>query len=124
MPSRLLVVLLACMVSTAAAQGPDPDPATHQIRPSFARAVWTKAEPRAPSGEPLGGLLGPGDEDHRYEGFFGGAGLGVFATLVSLSLCNADSPCTSSQVLLGGTIGSAMLGFAGAVLGGLIPKTP
>lgn len=122
MPKCLLVALLACVVSTAAAQ--DARPSRHAIRPSFARAVWAEPAPLRQSHEPLGGLLGPGDEDHRYEGFFVGAGLGVFATLTAVAMCDADSPCTASQVLLGGTIGSAMLGFAGAVLGGLIPKTP
>ena len=121
MSKHLLVVLFACTVSTAAAQGPAP---ATQIRPSFARAVWVEPASTTQSREPLGGLLGPGDEDHRYEGFFVGAGLGVFATLATLSMCDADSPCTSSQVMLGGTIASAMLGFAGAVLGGLLPKTP
>jgi hypothetical protein len=73
--------------------------------------------------EPLGGLLGPGDRDHRYEGFFVGAGLGLVATALSFSMCSdSDNGCESSNLLLMGTIASTVVGLAGAVLGGFLPK--
>lgn len=118
MPNRVLVVLVAFTVSSAAAQEPA------AVRPSYARAVWAEPVSRE-AREPLGGFLGPGDEDHRYAGFFVAAGLGLAATLTSVSWCeDQDSGCSSSQALLVGTAFAIMAGFAGAVIGGLIPKTP
>jgi hypothetical protein len=122
----LLPALLTCLVSTAAAQAPEP--ATATLRPAMAHAVWAPGHAGLrlrEAKEPLGGFLGPGDEDHRYEGFFVGGGFGLFGTLMAVGMCNADSGCRSkSQALAVGVLASAMFGLGGAVIGGLIPKTP
>jgi hypothetical protein len=126
---RLLIpVLLLTLVSGATAQMPGSGAAAVTLQPRMARAVWAPAQGdlrRSEAGEPLGGFLGPGDEDHRYPGFFVGAGLGLFGTMVALSMCDRDSACTSRSKALGaGVLVSAMFGLGGAVVGGLIPKTP
>jgi hypothetical protein len=131
MQRLLLLTILACLtclVSTVSAQVPGAAGEAAPLRPAMARAVWAPG----PAGlrqrearEPLGGFLGPGDEDHRYPGFFLGAGLGLLGTLVAVGMCNQDTPCTSQSEALGvGILASAMVGLGGAVIGGLIPKTP
>jgi hypothetical protein len=124
MPNGLIVLCFACLVSGAAAQESGPPASSRPIAPSYARAVW--APPVLPeSREPLGGLLGPGDEDHRYAGFFVGAALGLAATLYSVAWCeDPDNSCSASKALIMGPVASAMLAFGGAVIGGLIPKAP
>jgi hypothetical protein len=125
MPSLLLLILLTCLVPGAAAQNPAP---AGSLQPRWAREVWLPVRPDYPgnlSRAPLGGFLGPDDEDHRYTGFFLGAGLGLLGTLVSVSWCEeSDSNCDSTGALLVGAMASAMFGFGGAVLGGLVPKSP
>jgi hypothetical protein len=123
MPQRLLLLLAALMLSFApitAAQNP-----TRSLRPEFARALWSRSGPESvPRREPLGGFLGPDDEDYRYAGFFVGAALGLAATAFSLTWCSdADNACSTGRVLLVGPVVSAALGLGGAVLGGLLPKT-
>ncbi len=122
--SKLLVaVLLACTVSSAAAQV---EGSAASLRPAWAHAVWSPLAPDTrwdKMEEPLGGFLGPGDEDHRYPGFFVGAGLGLAATMSALSMCEeSQGACGSGRTLLLGAGFSAMVGLAGAVVGGLIPK--
>jgi hypothetical protein len=123
MPKLLIAVLLACIVSSAAAQAAQP---AASLRPAWAHAVWSPLASKAQwdkMEEPLGGFLGPGDEDHRYPGFFVGAGLGLAATTYALSMCEGtQSDCASGRTLLLGAGLSAMVGLAGAVVGGLIPK--
>ena len=126
MPRCLVLLLLACHVSSAVAQVDTPPVRAELLQPHYAHAVWTAvpADPlQNPAREPLGGFLGPGDEDHRYPGFFIGAGLGLFVTALSVSWCSdTDNSCSQSQALLMGTMFTAMTGFGGAMLGGLIPK--
>ena len=125
MPKLLLALLLTCTVSSAAAQAPAPSATIPPPRPGWARAVWAPDARLEQQREPLGGLLGPGDEDYRYPGFFIGAGLGVAATLYSVTWCeDPDNACSSSQALLTGAVFTAMASLGGAVLGGLIPKAP
>jgi hypothetical protein len=74
--------------------------------------------------EPLGGLLGPGDEDHRYPGIFVGAGLGLILTAASFMMCNeADNGCDGSRVLPLCVLMTGVLGLSGAVIGGFLPKS-
>ena len=74
--------------------------------------------------EPLGGLLGPDDLDHRYPGFFVGAGLGVLLTAVSFAWCSDDdNSCDSGRVLPLGVLMTGVLGLSGAVIGGFLPKS-
>jgi hypothetical protein len=128
MPRLLLPTLLTCIVSSAAAQIPAPSTHVTQLRPGWARAVWAPAQPDHRLGldrEPLGGFLGPGDEDYRYPGFFIGAGLGLAATLFSVAWCSdADNACSRGRALLLGPILTGAFGLGGAVIGGLIPKSP
>lgn len=124
MPNRLVVLFLASLASAVAAQESGPPAGSPPLGPSYARAVWAPPVVRE-SREPLGGLLGPGDEDHRYTGFFVGAALGLAATLYAVAWCeDPDNSCSASKALIMGPVASAMLGFGGAVLGGLIPKAP
>jgi hypothetical protein len=126
--SLVLPALLLSLVSTVAAQTPVPHAPAATLRPSMARAVWAPADDglrRSEAPEPLGGFLGPGDEDHRYPGFFIGAGLGLFGTLVAVEMCTQDTACDSrSKALAAGVLASVMFGLGGAVIGGLIPKSP
>jgi hypothetical protein len=72
---------------------------------------------------PLGGLLGPDDLDHRYPGFFVGAGLGLLLTAVSFAWCSdGDNSCDSGRVLPLGVLMTGVLGLSGAVIGGFLPK--
>jgi hypothetical protein len=75
--------------------------------------------------EPLGGLLGPGDRDYRYTGFFVGAGVGLAAVTLAVAWCSeSEGGCDYGRVALFGPLGVAAVGFAGAVVGGLFPKHP
>jgi hypothetical protein len=126
MPKILVLFLLACHVSSALAQAGDPGPRAERLQPQWANAVWAAGSDETlgrQAREPLGGLLGPADEDYRYTGFFIGAGLGVVATAFSVTWCSdTDNACSSSQALLMGAMFTAMAGFGAAVLGGLFPK--
>jgi hypothetical protein len=75
----LSALLTASLFSTALAQVPAGSSSAGPVRPRPARVVWVQAplEHRAPARAPLGGLLGPEDRDHRFTGFFIGAGLGL-----------------------------------------------
>ena len=127
MRKALLPVLLAALASTAAAQTTSQPAPVASLRPQWARAVWTPGRHdghQRERDEPLGGFLGPSDQDHRYEGFFVGAGLGVTAALVALAWCDEDSSCDTSRGLVMAPVVVGILGLSGAVLGGLIPKSP
>ena len=119
-----IVCLLVCVGTTAPAQSSS---VRAPLRPAWAHAVWADPAPASRSERrqepPLGGFLGPDNEDHRYPGFFVGAGLGLVATLIAVSWCEeAGGSCSTDQTLLLGIPFSVMLGFSGAVLGGLVPK--
>ena len=75
----LLILLVLSFAATVAHAQQAPLP----LRPGPARLLWERPS-SALSAEsaraPLGGLLGPDDLDHRYPGFFVGAGLGLLMT--------------------------------------------
>jgi hypothetical protein len=80
---------------------------------------------RAASSEPLGGILGPDDLDHRYTGFFVGSTLGLAATAFAFAWClNMGRECQGGSVLPRGLLMSGILGLSGALIGGLLPKAP
>jgi hypothetical protein len=120
-------LLLVFVVATSVAQVPAGSRTGGPLRPGPARAVWVRAElaHRATARVPLGGFLGPGDQDYRYTGFFIGAWLGLAATTFAVAWCSdPDNSCSSGRALLLGPVVSAALGVGGAVIGGLFPKAP
>lgn len=123
--AALLFLLALSSTSVSAAQGvvpAPPHPAPSAVLWQHARADFQSRE----SHEPLGGFLGPGDEDYRYTGFFIGTGLGGLAILHFLALCAGDGDACSgadtAPMFLGVVGATAMLGLGGAVIGGLISK--
>lgn len=117
----LLIFLTMSSVSTVAhAQSA---PARH-VRPSSSHFLWQRpVSHSADTREPLGGLLGRGDLDYRYTGFFVGAGLGVVLTAFAFALCGeGDDGCDGGRVLPAGVLMSAIMGLGGAVIGGFLPK--
>ena len=86
------------------------------------RRRWSR-RPTTPT-NPWGGLLGPGDRDYRYTGFFVGAGVGLAAVALAVAWCSDEGGCDYGRVVLFGPLGVAAMGFAGAVVGGLFPKHP
>jgi hypothetical protein len=123
------LILAATLAGPVAAQTASAGAGPPPVRPRFARAVWAApARDRSATAArtPLGGVLGPGDRDYRYPGFFVGAGLGVAAMLVSIGMCSdSDSGgCNAARVVLLGPVAVGAVGLAGAVVGGLFPKAP
>ena len=121
--SLVAALLVACAVPEL--QGEPPRPSA--LQPQFARLVWDAGVPTVPTRArtPLGGVLGPGDRDYRYTGFFVGAGVGLAATVFSVAWCSDhDNACSSGRALLLGPVVSVTLGLGGAVIGGLFPKSP
>ncbi len=127
---RLVPVFIVLATAFAAgsvhAQGV-PVPATSvSLRPGPSRLFSDQAAFAASerAHEPLGGLLGPDDLDHRYPGFFLGAGLGLALTTVSFVMCSeSDNGCPGSQMLPLGALMTGVLGLGGAVIGGFVPKS-
>jgi hypothetical protein len=120
--SFLLMLLVSSFAATVAhaQQGPVP------LRPGPSRLLWDRPS-SAPAAErarvPLGGLLGPDDLDHRYPGFFVGAGLGLLFTAWTFAWCSdGDNSCDSGRVLPLGVLMSGVMGLSGAVIGGFLPK--
>ena len=122
-PRRLLLLLL---VSSFAATVAHAQQAPVPLRPAAARLLWERpasALSAERAREPLGGLLGPDDLDHRYPGFFVGAGLGLILTAVNFVWCSdVDNACDSGRVLPLGVLMTGVLGLSGAVIGGFLPK--
>ena len=114
--------------SSVFAQMADPGGHPGELRPHAARALWSPApleQAASHAHEPLGGLLGPGDRDYRYTGFFVGAGVGLAAVALAVAWCSdAEGGCDYGRVALFAPLGVAAVGFAGAVVGGLFPKHP
>ena len=120
--SLLLALLMSSFAATVAHAQQAPVP----LRPGPARLLWERPS-SALSAEsaraPLGGLLGPDDLDHRYPGFFVGAGLGLLMTAWAFAWCSeGDNACDSGRVLPMGVLMSGVLGLSGAVIGGFLPK--
>jgi hypothetical protein len=120
--SLLLILLVASFAATVA----HAQQAPVSLQPGAARLLWERpssALSAESAREPLGGLLGPDDEDQRYPGFFVGAGLGVLLTAVAFAWCfDGNSSCDSGAVLPPGVLMTGILGLSGAVIGGLLPK--
>jgi len=118
-------LLLALLVSSFAAAGAHARQAPVPLRPGPARLLWERPS-SALSAEsaraPLGGLFGPDDLDHRYPGFFVGAGLGLLLTAVNFAWCSDGDSCDSGRVLPMGVLVSGVLGLSGAAIGGFLPK--
>jgi hypothetical protein len=122
-PRSLLLILLVVSFATTAAHAQQ---AAFPLRPGPARLLWERpssALSAEAAREPLGGLLGPDDEDQRYPGFFVGAGLGVLLTAWAFALCSEDdNSCDSGRVFPQGFLVTGILGLGGAVIGGFLPK--
>jgi hypothetical protein len=127
---RLALSFVLAVGGTApmSAQSAEPGARASMLHPHAAHALWVR-RPAAQAGtrehEPLGGLLGPDDQDYRYPGFFVGAGVGLAAVALAVAWCgDAEGGCDYGRVVLFGPLGVAAVGFAGAVVGGLFPKHP
>jgi hypothetical protein len=122
-PRTLLLILLVWSFATTIARAQH---APVPLRPGPARLLWerpTSGLVTERAREPLGGLLGPDDLDHRYPGFFVGAGLGVLLTAVTFAWCSdGDNSCDSGRALPVGVLMTGVLGLGGAVIGGFLPK--
>jgi hypothetical protein len=96
------------------------------LRPRPSHLLWRRSESfrtAEPTQEPLGGILGRGDLDHRYTGFFVGSGVGVGLTIFGLAYCSAENTCTSKGMAQA-VLATGILGISGALIGGLFPKPP
>jgi hypothetical protein len=73
--------------------------------------------------EPLWGLLGDGSRDHRYDGFFVGAGAAAGLYMLSVaSFCGReDATCSAGNLLKAAGI-VPIFGILGAFIGGGISK--
>jgi hypothetical protein len=120
--SLLFILLMSPFAVTVAHARLAPDP----LRPGPARVLWERpssALSAERARQPLGGLLGPDDMDHRYPGFFVGAGMGLLLTAWAFAWCSdGDNSCDSGRVLPMGVLVSGVLGLSGAVIGGFLPK--
>ena len=120
---RALTLILLATVFAVAGAAAQTAPVPLRPGPSL---LWERPPSAAAqrAREPLGGLLGPDDEDYRYPGFFVGAGLGLVLTTVGFMICNeADNGCDGSQALGLGVLVTGVLGLSGAVIGGFMPKS-
>jgi hypothetical protein len=122
MSSRLLLLILLVLPSASA--GAQAQSAPVRLRPGPAHFLWERPSNLAAerAHEPLGGLLGRGDRDYRYTGFFVGAGLGLALTVLGFAWCNEDNGCNRGRVVPLGLLATGILGLSGAVIGGFIPK--
>jgi hypothetical protein len=111
------LLLAAGGASSGFAQTAGPGAHAWELRPHAARALWVPArESRRPATghEPLGGLLGSGDRDYRYTGFFVGAGAGLATVAVAVAWCSdAEGGCDYGRVALFAPLGVAAVGLAG-----------
>ena len=123
MSPRLLLLILVAFSAPALGHA---QRVPVRLGPGAARLLWERPSPTLATErarEPLGGLLGRGDLDYRYTGFFVGAGLGLVATAFAFAWCgNTDNACDSGRVLPVGIVVSGLLGLGTAVIGGFIPK--
>ena len=116
----LLILLLSCSVpALGRAQA-----ASVQLRPGPSHLLWQRPsilEAEAAQ-EPLGGILGRGDLDYRYTGFFVGAGVGLALSALYVVVCDQEESCNSGQALPLGLLATGILGLSSAVIGGFVPK--
>ena len=118
----LIFLAICCVPAAASAQG-----APTGLRPGPSHLLWQRPSSTLTADwarEPLGGILGPGNLDHRYAGFFVGALLGLAGTAFSFVWCgDEDNACDQGRVLPVGLVLTAAAGLSGAVIGGFLPKT-
>jgi hypothetical protein len=91
--------------------------------PQSARFVWVRPGATEEGNAYGPGLLGRGDRDYRYTGFYIGLGLGAAATLLGVANCSdRDNDCSVTRVLILGPVMTAVTGLTGALIGSLFPK--
>lgn len=66
------------------------------------------------------GLLGRGDQDHRYEGLYVGLGAGAAFSIWSAVQCSDRHGCLNP--VPAGLLITALAGLTGALVGGALPK--
>lgn len=72
-----------------------------------------------------GGILGDGSHDHRYRGFWIGAGLGLGFSYLGYQFCkDTDTSCDASagKVMLRSALVIGMLGTVGALIGAQVDR--
>jgi hypothetical protein len=75
--------------------------------------------------DPMHWLLGDGSKDHRYVGFYVGAGVGVAFGVVMLGFCgdtDSGDGCSPFAYVLAPVLSGAVLGAFLALVGSAIPK--
>lgn len=98
--------------------------------PRFATGVVWAAQAPAPValGMDQSGILGDGSKDHRYTGFWVGAGTGFGLGLLAAAFCEDEQrkSCDISPpaAILGALFSGAILGTVGALIGAQIERTP
>ena len=119
--TRILLLLLLGTTSGLHAQShttPRPLPATGRL--------WAAPTPSNATSKALStGLLGDGSQDHRYSGFWVGAGLGLGLAYLGYEFCqDSDSGCqaTTGQIVLRSAFVVGMLGTIGALIGAQIDR--
>jgi len=121
-------VLVALVSAPLSAQTSESGARAPRLGPHASDVLWVRppvAHDHTRGHEPLGGLLGPDDQDYRYTGFFVGVGAGLAAVALAVALCSeSEGGCDEGRVVLFAPLGVAAVGLAGAVVGGLFPKHP
>ena len=75
----------------------------------------------ASDGHTLGdGILGRGDQDHRYEGLYVGLGAGAAFSIWSAAQCSGRHDCLNPLAV--GLLITTLAGLTGALVGGALPK--
>jgi hypothetical protein len=124
MSPRLLPLILLLMCSVAALGRAQGGPV--QLRPGPSHLLWQRPSNLGAESaqEPLGGLLGRGDLDYRYTGFFVGTGLGLGLAALTFIVCaDTDSGCDTGRAVPLAVLMVGVTGLSGAVIGGFVPKT-
>jgi hypothetical protein len=86
-----------------------------------ATADFSTAASRLDAAVPLGGLLGSGEHDHRYTGFYVGLGVGAGLGIAAFVECADNTECAVAPLAFT-LVGMAAFSVVGALLGSLIPK--
>jgi hypothetical protein len=118
----LLLALRNPAVSSAQSPVAPPHPAASAFLWQHARADFESRGSHAP----LGGFLGPDDEDYRYTGFFVGAGLAAATSFIAIGYGALDQDscgaCNFGGFVLATALLVSVLGLSGAVIGGMVRK--